>query len=75
MDYTNEYKKAAEQFALQGEILSIEPYGEGHINVTLLVTTSEKRYIMQKMNTRVFTDPVSLMQSICGVTEHLRGND
>ena len=26
---------------------------------------------MQKMNTRVFRDPGSLMKSICGVTEHL----
>ena len=27
---------------------------------------------MQKMNTKVFTDPDSLMANICGVTEHLR---
>ncbi len=72
MNYTKEYKHIAEQFALQGNVLSIEPYGEGHINVTMLVTTDERRYIMQKMNTRVFTDPVNLMKSICGVTEHLR---
>lgn len=74
MDNLQEYKHIAEQFALQGEVISIEPYGEGHINLTLLVTTSEKRYIMQKMNTRVFNDPVSLMKSICAVTEHLRAN-
>ncbi len=73
MNYTSEYKHVAEQFALQGEVLSIEPYGEGHINVTFLVTTDKKRYILQKMNTHVFNDPVNLMKSICGVTEHLRG--
>ena len=71
MDYMKEYKNIAEQFALCGEVQAIEPYGEGHINLTLLVTTDKKRYIMQKMNTRVFKDPVSLMNSICGVTEHL----
>ena len=70
-EYMNEYKHVAEKFALLGEVMSIEPYGEGHINVTLLVTTTEKRYIMQKMNTRVFTDPDSLMANICGVTQHL----
>ena len=70
-EYMNEYKHVAEKFALLGEVMSIEPYGEGHINVTLLVTTTEKRYIMQKMNTRVFNDPDSLMANICGVTEHL----
>lgn len=71
-EYMNTYKNVAEQFCLEGEILEICPYGEGHINQTLLVTTSEKRYIMQKMNTRVFTDPDSLMANICGVTEHLK---
>ena len=72
MNYLNEYKSVAEIFALQGEVTAIEPYGEGHINLTLLVTTTEKRYIMQKMNTRVFNDPDGLMGNICGVTEHLR---
>ncbi len=71
-DYTKAYKGAAERFALRGEVTDICPYGEGHINLTLLVTTTEKRYIMQKMNTRVFTDPDSLMRNICGVTEHLK---
>ena len=72
MEYLAQYQSAAEQFDLQGKIISIEPYGEGHINLTLLVTTTEKRYIMQKMNTRIFNDPDSLMKSICMVTEHLR---
>ena len=72
MDYMELYKSAAEQFCLQGDVTAICPYGEGHINLTLLVTTTKKRYIMQKMNTRVFTDPDGLMANICGVTEHLK---
>ena len=75
MDYTKEYKTVAEQFCLEGEVQSIEPYGEGHINVTYLVTTNKRRYILQKMNTRVFPDPVNLMKNICGVTEHLRARN
>ncbi len=72
MDYTKEYLNVANEFAIQGKVLEICPYGEGHINLTLLVTTTEKRYIMQKMNTRVFPDPDGLMANICGVTEHLQ---
>ena len=71
LEYLNEYKEIADLFALEGETTDIRPYGEGHINLTLLVTTTKKRYIMQKMNTRVFNDPDSLMKNICGVTEHL----
>lgn len=70
-EYMNQYKNIAEQFCLIGEVADIAPYGEGHINLTLLVTTTKKRYIMQKMNTRVFNDPDSLMANICGVTQHL----
>ena len=73
-DYLKEYKHIAEEFCLSGEVMEICPYGEGHINVTFLVTTTEKRYIMQKMNTKVFTDPDSLMENICGVTEHLQAS-
>jgi len=73
MDYMKEFKAVAEKFALAGNILSIEPYGEGHINLTLLVTTDERRYIMQKMNTNVFPDTEGLMANICAVTEYLAG--
>ena len=40
-----EYLDAANAFALEGNIISVEPYGEGHINVTQLETTEKKRYI------------------------------
>ncbi len=65
-------KKATKLFALEGEVLSVEPYGEGHINHTYLVVTSKKRYILQEMNTKIFPDSNGLMKNICGVTEHLR---
>ncbi len=71
-DYMKEYGKVAEEFALEGKVLEICPYGEGHINLTLLVTTDKKRYILQKMNTRVFPDSDGLMNNIVGVTEHLK---
>ena len=66
-----EFKSVCEKFALKGNVLSVEPYGEGHINLTLLVTTDERRYIMQKMNTNVFPDTDGLMANICAVTEYL----
>ena len=73
MDYMKECKSVCEKFALIGNVLSIEPYGEGHINLTLLVTTDKKRYIVQKMNTNVFPDTEGLMANICAVTEYLAG--
>ena len=52
---------------------SCEPYGNGHINDTFLVSVGAgQRYILQRMNTSVFPDPVGLMGNIVGVTEHVR---
>lgn len=51
------------------------PYGEGHINNTNLVTVTGKdthRYILQRINTDIFTDPSALMENICGVTSYLK---
>jgi len=48
-----------------------EPYGNGHINDTFLVV-SQKRYILQRMNTSIFTRPVELMENILGVTGNIR---
>ena len=48
-----------------------EPYGNGHINDTFLVV-AEQRYILQRMNTKVFPHPEELMENIIGVTEHIR---
>lgn len=72
MDYTKEFKTAAESFNIEGRLIKICPYGEGHINLTLLVTTDKKRYILQKMNTTVFNNPDNLMKNICYVTNHLK---
>ena len=50
-----------------------EPYGNGYINDTFLVVAqTKKRYIMQRMNTSIFTKPVELMENIVGVTTHIR---
>ena len=60
-------------FAFDGEPVSSEPYGSGHINSTFLVVTDEgKRYILQKINHHIFRDVAGLMNNITLVTEHLR---
>lgn len=70
-DYTREYEVAV-CFDLEGEIQNIEPYGEGHINSTFLVTTEKKKYILQKINVNVFKKPGDVMENIFHVTEFLK---
>lgn len=62
-------------FATEGEIGSVTPYGNGHINDTYLVrgTDGEEKYILQRINTKIFRDPALLMHNFASVTEYLRG--
>ena len=68
-------REAAGHFPLPGRPVSIEPYGNGHINDTYLLTCSsapEKHMILQRMNRSVFQSPEELMENIGGVTAFLR---
>lgn len=47
-----------------------ENYGNGHINDTYISRPNE--YILQKINTSIFTDPKGLMDNIDNVTSFLR---
>ncbi|MCI9532646.1 MAG: aminoglycoside phosphotransferase family protein [Lachnospiraceae bacterium] len=66
-----ERAKAAEGQFLPGDLEEICPYGSGHINDTFLVR-KEKRYILQRMNRNIFTDPQGVMENILGVTKFLK---
>jgi len=58
-----------------GQVNSCESYGNGHINDTfLVVVTSGKRYILQRINHTVFTKPWEIMENITAVTEHIRAS-
>lgn len=61
-------------FAIEGEVVSITPYGSGHINETKLIEMSTgEKYILQKINHKVFKNPADLMENYVGVTSYLRG--
>jgi hypothetical protein len=60
-------------FALPGELAAAEPYGSGHINDTFVARTADGfRYVLQRLNTAVFPDPLRLMHNVARVTEHVR---
>ena len=70
-------EEAAENFRFPGKLISISPYGSGHINDTFLLTFEEpgngqSRKILQRMNRHIFTRPTELMENIMNVTTYLR---
>lgn len=59
-------------FAIDGKTISYAPYGDGHINDTYLVTTTAKKYILQRINNSIFKDVDALMKNVTLVCEHAR---
>ncbi|MBE6221695.1 MAG: aminoglycoside phosphotransferase family protein [Alistipes sp.] len=64
----------ASQFALEGEIETIKPLGEGFINDTFTVVTvgDAPNYILQRKNHIVFPDVPGMMDNILAVTNHIK---
>lgn len=72
-----ELLRITEHFPVDKEAESIVPYGSGHINDTYLVTCrqeagKQKKYILQRMNHKIFKDPQGLMENVMNVTNFLQ---
>lgn len=66
----------AEQFASQKHVIDIQPLGNGNINDTFLVTQDTEggeKFILQRINTRVFSQPALVIQNMRILTEHTQG--
>lgn len=75
MEKTNEQLMAIlKQFAIDEDVVSAVPFGNGHINDTLKVTNSkgEIKYILQRINHHIFTNVDMLQNNIFTVTSHIR---
>lgn len=76
MTTPTDLRPVAEMFLLHGDFLEAVPYGSGHINDTYAAVFDQGgtrvRYIFQRINHRVFQNPVALMDNIQRVTAHLQ---
>ena len=66
--------RLTDRFALPDGERKAEPFGNGHINNTFLITVSgvKERYILQRINSYVFPRPLEVMENMAHVTEYLR---
>lgn len=69
-----ELAAVASAFPLAGKFVAGVPHGSGHINDTFAVTFDQAgtpvRYILQRINHRIFKDVPALMDNIRRVTTH-----
>lgn len=69
-----ELKDIASRFDLKGDIIDVTPLGNGLINDTYKVLTTEGTpdYVLQRINNSIFTDVDLLQHNIEVVTSHIR---
>ncbi len=65
-----------DQFAIEGEFVEGEEIRSGHINSTFCATYetasgARQRYILQRINEKVFKDPLAVMRNVECVTRHI----
>jgi hypothetical protein len=70
----NEYLQVLSHFDLEENAVEVTPFGNGHINDTLKVTTASgtDRYVLQRINHHIFKDVEMLQNNIQIVTSHIR---
>ncbi len=64
----------AEAFELPGRIRSLEPLGSGNVNESFVVVCDgppERRFVLQRLNRRVFPRPDLVMANILALGEHV----
>ncbi|TFH07680.1 MAG: aminoglycoside phosphotransferase family protein, partial [Candidatus Atribacteria bacterium] len=69
-------KNAAQAFQVRGSVVQVEAWPGGLIHDTFVVSADSsgqtERFILQRINQRVFANPAALMENIERVTSHLR---
>ena len=65
-------KEIIKDFCIDDEIIEIKNYGSGHINDTYLITGSSKKYILQRINHKIFKKPYDVMDNIINISAHLK---
>ena len=72
MEKLNALKSICDQFEISGTIHSITPITSGHINDTFLVAASKTNYVLQKLNTNVFTNWKGVIDNKIVISTHLK---
>ncbi len=68
--------RIAAHFQIDGRFLDAAPYGNGHIHDTFASRfdgdNGVRRYIHQRINHNIFTDPPRLMENIARICDHMQ---
>ncbi len=66
-----EIKQIYDHFQAKGDFITATLYGQGHINDTYLIETTEEKYILQRINGNVFKNIENIIENVAKVSEHM----
>ncbi len=66
-------RQAAAAFCRDGATCPLSQLGRGNINDTFLVASAAAPFVLQRINSRVFPQPLSVINNFAKVTRHLTG--
>ncbi len=71
----SEIRRLAGMFDIYGDFLVASPFGNGNVNDTFQLTYDQGgirlHYVLQRINSNVFKDPVAVMENVTRVTDHI----
>jgi Ser/Thr protein kinase RdoA (MazF antagonist) len=65
-------KQVLNQFRYEGSLLSINVCSQGHINDSFVVSTTKRKYFLQRISPIAFKKPKQVMSNIVNVTSFLK---
>ncbi len=68
----NKYADILANFNIEEDVKELKPIGGGHINDTFLIVCENKKYVLQRINHKIFKRPDQVMENISNVCEHLK---
>lgn len=63
-------REAAAAFCRDGRTCQVERLGEGNINDTFLVRSATGCFVLQRINARVFPEPLRVVENFARITHH-----
>lgn len=80
MDYSQKFQQVCEWFRIDGKLLRYEVISAGNVNQTFRIDCvmrngEDKSFLIQKVNTYAFRDPVALMENVDRVSEFIHQID
>lgn len=68
------FDKVLNQFFVSSTSLAVKPFGNGLINDTFFIHSDKNNYVLQKLNTTVFTEPQIIASNLELAGNHLSHN-